>query len=145
MFSILAGGHPNKRTTTASQKCVLYEDGRASQDFHSTDESKYLLTLTVPPKGTPSAFNPPLHFHSFQLETFTVQKGLAHFFLNSNSCVPDATKPHIVRPSESINIPVGAYHRFESGDPESELIVYILLSPDTREVEHRFFRNFFGY
>jgi mannose-6-phosphate isomerase-like protein (cupin superfamily) len=145
MLSILAGGHPIKRTSTASQKCVFYEDGRASQDFHSMDESKYLLTLTVPPKGTPSAFNPPLHFHVSQLETFTVQKGLGHFFLDTNSCVPDATKPQIVRVGESIDIPVGAYHRFESGDPESELLVDISLSPDTREVEHRFFRNFFGY
>jgi mannose-6-phosphate isomerase-like protein (cupin superfamily) len=145
MFSILAGGHPVKRTNTASQKAVFYEDGQACQDFHSTDESKYLLTLTVPPKGTPTAFNPPLHFHSFQLETFTVRKGIGHYFINTNSQVPDATKPQIVKVGESIDIPVGAYHRFESADPDSELVVEILLGPDEREVEHRFFRNFFGY
>jgi mannose-6-phosphate isomerase-like protein (cupin superfamily) len=145
MLSILAGGHPVRRTNTASQKSVSYEDGRASQEFHATDESKYLLTLTVPPKGTPSAFNPPLHFHTSQLETFTVRKGLGYYFINTNSCVPDVMNPYIVKVGESINIPVGAYHRFESGDPEIELVVDILLNPDTRDIEHRFFRNFFGY
>lgn len=145
MLSILARGHPDKRSNTASQSVVLYEDDRACLDYHSQDESKYFVTCTIPPKGTPTNFNPPLHFHTYQYEKFTVRKGIGHYYINDQSRTPDTTKPVVVKEGESIDIPVGAYHRFISADTESELVVDILLGPDARETEHRFFRNFFGY
>jgi len=89
-------------------------------------------------------FNPPLHFHGFQFESFAVRKGVGHYFINTQSRVPDATKPIIVQAGESIGMPIGAYHRFETADPENELAVEVLLRPDTRETEHRLFRNFLG-
>lgn len=142
MLSFLAAGNP-PRTNTASQNPVLYEDGRSSQEFHTTSESAYFVTHTIPPRGTPSMLNPPLHFHSFQKETFAVRRGVGHYFLDRSSRVPDASRPIVVREGESVEIPVGAYHRFESAG-ESELVVDIMLGPDTRDVEHCFFRNFFG-
>lgn len=143
MLRALAGGNP-VRTNTASHNPVRYEEGRSSQEFHSSDASKYFVTHTIPPKGTPSMFNPPLHFHSFQLETFTVRKGVGHYFISTQSRIPDATKPVVVRVGDSVDIPIGSYHRFESADPNSELVVDIMLGPDTRFIEHSFFRNFFG-
>lgn len=145
MLRILAAGNPPVRTRSAGQTLVKYEDGLSSQEFHTTEESTYFVTHTIPPKGTPSLFNPPLHFHGFQRETFTVRQGIGHYYLNEQSRMPDASKPTVVRAGDSIQIPVGAYHRFESADPANEMIVDIMLDPDTREIEHRFFRNFFGY
>ena len=144
MLSIFAAGHPPKRSNTASQNPVSYEDGRAIQYFNSTDELKYFLTLIMPPKGTPTMFNPPLHFHSFQYETFVVRKGIGHYFIDKKSRIPHPMKPIVVWAGESIDIPIGTYHRFETADPKNELVVEVLLDPDTREIEHRFFSNFFG-
>ena len=145
MFSSLAGGNPPQRTNTAAQSKVYYEDGASSQEFYPTSQNeRYFVTHTIPPAGTASMFNPPLHFHDFQMETFTVRRGIGHYFLNTQSMQPDTSKPIVKKVGESIDIPVGSYHRFESADPNSELVVDIALDPDTRDIEHSFFRNFFG-
>ncbi|KAF2104154.1 hypothetical protein NA57DRAFT_70367 [Rhizodiscina lignyota] len=147
MLSFLAGGHPPRRSNTAAQSKVYYEDGRASQEFHSLAEnSRYGVTHVIPKAGIPSAFNPPLHFHAVQVETLTVREGVGHFFLNTETCmVPDASKPTVINAGETIVIPMGAYHRFENPDPDNVMVLQIALDPDLRDAEHSFFRNFLGY
>ena len=145
MLRFLAAGDPPQRSNTASQSKVYYEDGRTAQEFYTHAENpRYFVTHYMPPHGVPSFSNPPLHFHAFQTETFTVKKGTAAFFIDTHSRIPDTSKPLVRRVGEDAVIPVGAYHRFESVDPECELVVDIALDPDTRDLEHRFFRNFFG-
>lgn len=144
MLSFLAAGHPPERTNTAAKKLVTYEGGRSSQEFHSAAESRNFVTHRFFPDSR--LFTPPLHLHLVQVERLTVQKGIGHFFMSTASTVPDPTKPTIKKEGECIEIPKGAYHRFENGGgPEDELVVDVELDPDSRQQEFKFFRNFFGY
>jgi hypothetical protein len=83
-------------------------------------------------------FNPPLHIHMYQVETFHVDSGVGRWILDG--------KEHIRRPGEDIVIPTGAYHRYENASETGEdLAVSFRLDKQDFVMEERFFRNFFGY
>jgi mannose-6-phosphate isomerase-like protein (cupin superfamily) len=138
MLSFLRTTTP--RTPTASQNPIFYEDGRASQHFHSPSEP-YMVTDTIPATTLAhgrSFFNPPPHFHMYQTEEFHVVSGTARFFLNGSS--------HDYNAGEIIHIPIGAYHCFENASTTGEdLVIEFRLDVQDWVMEERFFRNFFGY
>lgn len=123
---------------------VTYEDGRSSQEFHTSAESPNFVTHRFYPDS--KLFTPPLHIHLIQIERLTVRRGIGHFYMSTSSQIPDPTTPTVKNEGECIEIPKGAYHRFENGGgPTDELVVDVELDPDNREQEFQFFRNFFGY
>ncbi|KAG9015490.1 hypothetical protein FRB94_000095 [Tulasnella sp. JGI-2019a] len=138
MLSFLRSNVP--RTNTAAQNPLVFEDGRGLIQFH-TPESPYMMRHTLPPASVPTFMKPPLHLHLFQVEHFQVVSGVGAFFLRPSASNPT---PAIVRQGETIEIPVGAYHRFENGS-EQPLVVDIRLDPQNWRMEESFFRNFFGY
>ena len=83
-------------------------------------------------------FNPPLHIHLKQVETFHVDSGIGRWILDGEE--------HIRRPGEDIVIPIGAFHRYENASVDGEdLAVSFRLDKQDWAMEERFFRNFFGY
>ncbi|KAJ9603163.1 hypothetical protein H2200_012458 [Cladophialophora chaetospira] len=138
MLSFLRASTP--RTTTAHLNPITYDGGRASQHFHNPS-AKYLVTDVLPattPKHGRSFMNPPLHFHMYQTEDFEVVSGLGRWFIDG--------EPILVKPGESVHIPMGAFHRFENASEDGEdLVTSFRLDEQNFEKEERFFRNFFGY
>ncbi|KPI38999.1 uncharacterized protein AB675_4575 [Cyphellophora attinorum] len=83
-------------------------------------------------------FNPPMHIHLFQVETFHVNSGVGRWFLNGEA--------HVRHPGEDIVIPKGAFHCYENASTTGEdLSVSFRLDQQDYVMEERFFRNFFGY
>lgn len=79
-----------------------------------------------------------MHFHMYQTEEFQVVSGVARFFLDGKKFIRDA--------GEIQFIPKGAYHCFENASESGEdLVVDFRLDEQDRDMEERFFRNFFGY
>ena len=130
---------PVVRSNTASQNPIFYEDGRSKLTFHNPD-STYLLTNVLPPGKT--FFSPPLHLHLFQTEHFLVNSGTAAFYLRPTSKDPGRS---LVQANGTIEIPVGAYHRFENASKTENLVISLRLDPQRWDAEEAFFRNFFGY
>lgn len=82
-------------------------------------------------------FNPPTHFHMYQIEEFHVVSGQAQFWLEGVE--------HDRSANEIIQIPIGAYHRFKNSSPTEPLVIEFRLDEQVWVMEERFFRNFFGY
>jgi len=137
MLSFLRTSVP--RTNTASQNPVYYEDGRSSQRFHNPSAA-YMVTHTIPPTTAetgPSMFNPPTHFHMYQVEEFRVGSGQAQFWLEGVE--------HDRSANEIIQIPIGTFHRFKNSSSSEPLIIDFRLDEQVWAMEESFFRNFFGY
>ncbi|KAL0485706.1 RmlC-like cupin [Acrasis kona] len=128
------------RTNSAIQNPVYYENGQCSQYFHPHD-SKFITTHTF--INSTKLFHPPLHFHSYQDESFYIDDGTAEFFMSEDGSVPSLNNSITKNTGEEMFVPAGAYHRFESKGEKLSISFY--LSPKDRVVEERFFRNFFGY
>jgi mannose-6-phosphate isomerase-like protein (cupin superfamily) len=138
MLSFLRRDTP--RTATAHLNPITYEDGRASQQFHSPSHP-YLVAHVIPATTAEhgrSLFNPPLHFHMYQTEDFNIISGEARFFLDGTTMIR--------KNGDHIHIPVNAFHRFENASEDGEdLVIAFRLDLQDFEMEERFFRNFFGY
>lgn len=127
------------RTQSAAQNPVEYEDGRSSQTFHGPQD-EYLMTQVVPPTRQRSFLEPPTHFHTSQTERFRVQRGTANFYMPYQQ-----TGPTVVGARGTAVVPERTFHRFENASDVQPLVLDIGLSPKDRQLEERFFRNFFGY
>lgn len=143
MLSILRGSNP-QRTNTASQARVSYEDGKSWQQFYPPGSTEYFVRHNIPPG---SMFNPPLHLHLFQTERFKCVKGTGIWYQPTH---PDGESKHktVMRAGDPpIIMQAGLFHRFENASTDEDLVVDIGLDPESQnsEMEHRFFRNFFGY
>lgn len=138
MLSFLRTNTP--RTTTAHLNPITYEDGRASQHFHSPSAT-YMMTDVLPattPEHGRSFMNPPLHHHMYQTEDFEVVSGEGRWYLDGTAVT--------IRKGDKVHIPRNAFHRFENASEQGQdLVVSFRLDEQDFVAEERFFRNFFGY
>ena len=115
MFSFLAQHPP--RTNTASLNPITYENGRSSQLFLDPS-AKYMVRHTIFATSTQtgrSFFNPPIHFHIYQIEEFQVVSGIARFTLEGKKILRNVGKIQI--------IPKGKYHCFKNASDDGEDLV----------------------
>ncbi|KAK7959266.1 uncharacterized protein PG986_004120 [Apiospora aurea] len=141
MLSFMRCSNPPRRNT-ASQARLYYEDDKSWQEF-SPPGSEYFVRHSIP---TGSMFNPPLHLHLFQTERFRCVSGTGVWYQPTH---PEASKRRVVMRGGDphITLQAGLFHRFENASVDEDLVVDIGLDPESQdaEMEHRFFRNFFGY
>ncbi|PWY91699.1 hypothetical protein BO94DRAFT_377632 [Aspergillus sclerotioniger CBS 115572] len=152
MFSFLRSPLP-PRVNRASQNPIIYEDGRSSVAFYPPDtDDNYVFRTTLPPRtsnSSTSILEPPLHYHTYQTETFRIVKGSIYLYrgldpkpwkqltANNTTTTTEAELTATIQPK--------TYHRLQNASATEELIFDVRLAPVNHAIEERFFRNFFGY
>ena len=134
MLSLLRSRVP--RTPAAHLSKVFYEDAQSSQEFNPPD-AQYFVSQVAPPSTTKSLILPPLHYHVAQEERFIIHGGSGRFILSGEE--------QILKKSDTITIPIGAYHSFENASADEPLVFSFQLDPYKPEMEICFFKNLFGY
>lgn len=138
MLSVFRQDFP--RTTSSHLNDISYEDGRSKQKFFKNHDH-WTIQHTIAPTTTqhgPSFMAPPLHYHMNQIEKFNIQFGTGRFFSDGTVTVTKA--------GDYIEIPAGAFHRFENASEDGEdLVVDVNLVEEDMVMDQRFFRNFLGY
>lgn len=145
MFSFLRPPMPPK-TNQADESLVIFENGASCLEFRKAS-SDYFLRNKHPPfdKDHPSIMVPPFHFHIRQTEHFRIVSGECHLFKDTDdqhwkilsTKDPDALKNVFIPPNE--------YHTINNASTTEPLVLDVSLTPEDKDGEERFFRNFFGY
>lgn len=130
------------RTRTCHQQVIFGENGAGSLAFYPAEDVR-LMRATIPPHKAPksffengSFFEPPLHFHPSQTETFTVISGRMRVCRGS-----DWTE---LAPQSSITIAPKELHRFENMSESTPLVMDVRINPSLPSDE-AFFRNAYSY
>lgn len=133
---------PFKRTNQSSQDRCFYEDGLSEQALYPAG-APFLGRQVIPPdnkvqNGSPSFMRPIGHYHLIQSETFVVTSGSGLWYIRGQA--------HRLDKGDTIVIPPRVAHTFENLPGSSEpLVIDFRYDKQYREMEERFFRNFFGY
>ena len=136
MLSFLASSP--KRHPQSHAQTLTIEDGATTIEFlDSSSASNSPYSMRINHKPGDSLANPPYHFHRYQTETFSVEKGL--FRATVEGTTTD------IHPGNDITITPGLYHKYVNGSDAEPLIVSVRLEPEERERDEAFFRNLYCY
>lgn len=124
------------RTKQSHLTTISTEDGRTRSEFFANDPtSTYAMRTTLHPG--PTIHTPPYHWHKYQIESFTVESGIQRATLEGK--VIDTTA------GNTLTIEPGAYHTFDNGSPDQDLVTCLGLDPLERVRDEAFFRNIYCY
>jgi mannose-6-phosphate isomerase-like protein (cupin superfamily) len=128
-----------KRFDQQGTPIETYEIVKSDEESHRMKTTIYQNSIcggnsSTDPSSRPCT--PPFHFHTYQVEQFTVEQGLMAYYLHNNSVV------HYAKKGETVTVTPGWHHTFWSESKNEDLIVYIELFPGGKS--RSFFENFVG-
>jgi mannose-6-phosphate isomerase-like protein (cupin superfamily) len=139
-----------KRTITRGETKLTKFDQQGNlieiDEILKSDEESYRMRITLFQNGICGSNSslvpadrlctPPLHYHAYQLEVFTVEKGVMAYYLHNNSQI------HYAKKGEALSVTPGWYHTFWSESDSEDLDVIVELFPGGRSKS--FFESFVG-
>ena len=139
MLSFLAS--TPKRHPQSHLRTITTEDGHTTVQFFpqptSTDTTPatHAMRTRLPPGTT--IHSPPYHWHKYQIESFTIEKGCMRATVNGTT--------QLIPAGNTVTIEPGVYHTFANASALEELVVLTGLDPLERERDEAFFRNLYCY